>query len=187
MLKSLPSKAEVVIIGGGIIGLSTAYHLAAKGLTDVLLLDKGMLGQGSTGKCAGGIRTQFSTEINIRFSLESLKIFERFEQDFGVDPEFHRVGYLFLAATRDQMDVLQNNSGLAHRFGVRVELLDPAEIKSRWPFLETGDLLGGSFSPRMGTPGLTRSARVLPGRPASWGSLSARRPRLPESRPRAEK
>ena len=60
MPKPIPPKAEAVIIGGGIIGLSTAYHLAAKGLTDVLLLDKSMLGQGSTGKCAGGIRTQFS-------------------------------------------------------------------------------------------------------------------------------
>ena len=153
MPKPIPPKAEAVIIGGGIIGLSTAYHLAAKGLTDVLLLDKSMLGQGSTGKCAGGIRTQFSTEINIRFSLESLKIFNRFEQDFGVDPEFRQVGYLFLASTREQTAVLENNAKLAARHGVTVELLDPAGIKDRWPFLETHDLLGGSFSPRDGYAG----------------------------------
>ena len=168
MPKPIPSRAEAVIIGGGIIGLSTAYHLAAKGLTDVLLLEKSMLGQGSTGKCAGGIRTQFSTEINIRFSLESVKVFERFEKDFGVDPEFRRVGYLFLATTPEQMAVLENNHGLATGYGIQVELLDPGEIRARWPFLETGDLLGGSFSPRDGfagpyevCQGLAKAARGL--------------------------
>lgn len=168
MPKPIPPKAEAIIIGGGIIGLSTAYHLAAKGLTDVLLLDKSMLGQGSTGKCAGGIRTQFSTEINIRFSLESVKVFDRFEQDFGADPEFRRVGYLFLASTAEQMAVLENNAGLAARHGVEVELLDPAGIRDRWPFLETADTLGGSYSPQDGyagpyevCQGFARAARKL--------------------------
>ena len=91
--------ADVVIIGGGIIGLSIAYYLALKKAGRIVLFEKGQLGEGSTSRCVGGIRTQFSTEINIRFSLESLKTFEQFEEEFGVNPEFKRIGYLFLATT----------------------------------------------------------------------------------------
>ncbi|MFH1480853.1 MAG: FAD-binding oxidoreductase, partial [Pseudomonadota bacterium] len=91
---SLPVKADAVVIGGEIIGVSTAYYLAKKGVERVVLLEKEMMGSGSTGKCAGGIRTQFSTEINIRFSLISKQVFEGFKEEFGVDPEFHPVGYL---------------------------------------------------------------------------------------------
>src|SRR5512139_3834425 len=99
--------ADVVIIGGGIIGLSIAYHLALKKAGKIVLLEKGQLGEGSTSRCVGGIRTQFSTEINIRFSLESLKTFEQFKEEFGVDPEFKRIGYLFLATTNDERDIFR--------------------------------------------------------------------------------
>ena len=70
--------ADVVIVGGGIVGLSIAYYLALKKAGKVVLYEKGQLGEGSTSRCVGGIRTQFSTEMNIRFSLESLKTFEEF-------------------------------------------------------------------------------------------------------------
>src|SRR5512136_1031992 len=97
--------ADVVIIGGGIIGLSIAYYLALKKAGRIVLFEKGQLGEGSTSRCLGGIRTQFSTEINIRFSLESLKTFEQFKEEFGIDPEFKRVGYLFLSATDDERNI----------------------------------------------------------------------------------
>ncbi|NVM25468.1 MAG: FAD-binding oxidoreductase [Desulfobacterales bacterium] len=142
----LPSRAEVVIIGGGIIGVSIAYYLAKKGAGKVVLLERGIMGEGSTGKCAGGIRTQFSTEINIRFSLLSLKVFEGFQAEFGVDPEFHPVGYLFLAAHERQWQVLNANAQLMQTMGLGVELLDPDEIRRRWPFLRVDDLLGGSYT-----------------------------------------
>ncbi|HYB20551.1 MAG TPA: FAD-dependent oxidoreductase, partial [Thermodesulfobacteriota bacterium] len=95
--KPMEKAAEIVIIGGGIIGTSIAYHLARKKARGVILLEKGMLGEGSTAKCAGGIRAQFSTEINIRFSLESFKTWNSFEEITGIDLGFKRVGYLFLA------------------------------------------------------------------------------------------
>jgi sarcosine oxidase subunit beta len=101
--------ADIVIIGGGIIGLSVAYHLALKKAGRIILLEKGQLGEGSTSRCVGGIRSQFSTEINLRFSLESMKTFERFEEEFGVAPEFKRIGYLFLAATRSEMEIFETN------------------------------------------------------------------------------
>jgi sarcosine oxidase subunit beta len=137
--------ADVVIIGGGIIGLSIAYYLALKKAGRIILFEKGQLGEGSTGRSVGGIRTQFSTEINIRFSLESLKIFEQFEEEFGVNPEFKRVGYLFLATTREEMEIIRSNIRLQKRFNIPVELLDPEEIVARWPYLRRDDILGGTF------------------------------------------
>lgn len=149
----VPSRAEVVIIGGGIIGTSIAYYLAKKGMREVLLLEKGLMGEGSTGKCVGGIRTQFSTEINVRFSSFSLKVFNRFKAEFGVDPEFHRVGYLFLAARESHWKTLKATGRLLQSMGLEITLLEPEEIKHRWPFLHVGDLLGGSYTERDGYAG----------------------------------
>lgn len=137
--------ADVVIIGGGIIGTSIAYHLARRKAGRVVLLEKGQLGEGSTSRCAGGIRTQFSTEINIRFSLDSLKTFERFKDEFGIDPEFRRIGYLFLATTEREREVFSESLKLQKRYDIPVELLDTQEIAKRWPYLRTDDVLGGTF------------------------------------------
>jgi len=137
--------ADVIIIGGGVIGVSIAYHLALKKAGKVFLFEKGQLGEGSTSRCVGGIRTQFSTEINIRFSLESLKAFDRFKEEFGVDPEFRRIGYLFLATTKGEMEVFKGNMELQKGFGIPVELLDSDEIRRRWTYLKMEDILGGVF------------------------------------------
>ena len=145
-MRPLPSRAEVVIIGGGIIGVSIAYYLAKKGAGKVVLLERGIMGEGSTGKCAGGIRTQFSTEINIRFSLLSFKVFQQFQAEFGVDPEFHPVGYLFLAAQERQWQVLKETAQRMQGMGLDVKLLDPDQIQRQWPFLRVDDLLGGSYT-----------------------------------------
>ena len=83
-MNELPQQAEIVIIGGGVMGASTAYHLARRGCTDILLLERQEFwGMGATGKCAGGIRSQFSTEINIRLSQFSLSMLDRFEEEIG--------------------------------------------------------------------------------------------------------
>jgi len=150
---SLPARADVVVIGGGIIGASVAYYLARRGVRDVLLLERGLMGEGSTGKCAGGIRTQFSTEVNVRFSLLSREVFDGFEAELGVDPEFREIGYLFLASDARQWSVLRSNAVLLRRLGVPVELLEPREIRRRWPFLEVDDLVGGSYTPQDGYAG----------------------------------
>jgi len=138
-------KADVVIIGGGIVGLSIAYYLALRRAGKIVLFEKGQLGEGSTSRCVGGIRTQFSTEINIRFSLESLKTFEQFKEEFGVDPEFKRIGYLFLATTEWEIEAFRENIKLQRKFNIPVEFLSPDEIRSRWPYLRTDDILGGTF------------------------------------------
>jgi sarcosine oxidase subunit beta len=152
-LEPLPQKADVLIIGGGIIGTSIAYYLCKKGLNDVLLLEKSLLGSGATGKCVGGIRTQFSTTINIEFSRLSRKVFDLFELEFDVDPEFHPVGYLFLAVRNDQWKILNENARLLKEMGLKAELLEPFEIQDRWPLLRVDDLLGGSYSSKDGFAG----------------------------------
>jgi sarcosine oxidase subunit beta len=174
--QDLPSRADVVIVGGGIIGVSVAYYLALKGVSQVLLLERGMMGQGSTGKCAGGIRSQFSTEINVKFSLLSRSVFDKFQETFGVDPEFRRVGYLFLASTAGQWAQLRRNAQLLEAHGVAPELLEPDEISRKWPFLEVHDLLGGSYSPDDGyagpyevLQGFAKGARSLGARLAEGG------------------
>jgi sarcosine oxidase subunit beta len=150
---SMEKNADIVIIGGGIIGVSIAYHLALKKAGMVVLLEKGQLGEGSTSRCVGGIRAQFSTEINILFSLESIKTFERFEEEFGINPEFKRIGYLFLATTELEIGVFKTNVKLQRKYGIPVELLNPDEIKARWPYLRVDDILGGTFCPRDGYAG----------------------------------
>ncbi len=141
----MKKKADVIIIGGGIIGLSIAYHLAQKKAGRILLFEKGQLGEGSTSRCVGGIRTQFSTEINILFSLISLQTFEHFKEEFGIDPEFRRIGYLFLATTEKEMEIFRENVKLQRKFNIPVEFIGPEEIKKRWPYLRSDDLLGATY------------------------------------------
>jgi sarcosine oxidase subunit beta len=142
--------AEVAIIGGGIMGASTAYHLARRGCTDVVILEKDLLAQASTGLSAGGIRQQFSHPANIRLSQEAVRVFERFEQEFGVNMEFRQVGYLFLAQSEDVWQEFLTNVELQRRYNVPVEALSPEEIKHRWPYLNVEDLRGGTFCPEDG-------------------------------------
>jgi len=140
--------ADVVIIGGGIVGASIAYHLADAGCADVLVLEREPhLGRGSTGKSMGGVRAQFSTEINIRLSLFALDFFARFEDATGCPGGYRPQGYLFVATSPKHLDYLRNNYQLQVACGVKTaELLSPAEVLRRMPHLRSDDILGGSFS-----------------------------------------
>jgi len=151
---------EIVIIGGGIVGLSIAYHLAARGCHDVCVLERGQIGQGATAKATGGIRQQFSREINIRLSQESLKRFKRFEEEMGCPADFRQIGYLFLASSGEDWAWLQEAASLQRRLGVPVELLAPGEAGGLVPGLRTGDLLGATFC---GTDGIADPHAVLHG------------------------
>src|SRR5215471_16843476 len=121
--------AEVVIIGGGVIGLSIAYHLAKRGMKDVLVLEKeSMVGAGSTGRCAGGFRHQFSTEINIRLSLLSVSKLEHFAEELDQTIDFHQDGYLFLLQTTEDVASFRENVRMQRSLGVPVDYLQPDEI-----------------------------------------------------------
>ena len=165
--------ADVVIVGGGVIGASIAYHLAMRKAGRVLLLEKGQIGEGSTSRCVGGIRTQFSTEINLLFSLESLKTFEQFKDRFGVDPEFKRIGYLFLATSSIEMKMFNENGTLQRKHDIPVEVVNGDEIETRWPYLRTDDIVGGTFCPWDGYAGSERgSVRVCLRRETGGGKDS---------------
>ena len=147
MRPELPEKTQVVIIGSGIIGAVIAYYLTRKGISDVLVLEQGEMGsQGATSACLGGLRTQFSTAVNIRFSLISRKVYQRFKEEFGVDPGFNPYGYLFLAKTSKQWKIFKDTSRLMKVLDVPVESLSPREVSRRWPFIRVDDLSGGSYT-----------------------------------------
>lgn len=142
--------AEIAVIGGGILGCSTAYHLAKRGQKEVVLLEKDLLAQASTGLSVGGIRLQFSHPANIRLSQETLCLFEHFEEEFNVDIGFYQVGYLFMLQKKNTWEDFLSSVELQRQFNVPVEILSPEEIKHRWPYLEVSDIQGGTFCPKDG-------------------------------------
>lgn len=160
--------AEVAIVGGGIMGAATAYYLARRGLKDVILLEKDLLSQASTGLSVGGIRQQFSHPANIRLSQQSVRVFLSFREEFGVDIGYRRAGYLFLAGKEETWRDFLTSAETQRRLGVPVELLDQKEISARWPYLNVIDIRGGTFcaedgyaDPYLVATGFAQAARRL--------------------------
>ena len=145
-MTNLSSTAQIVIIGGGVMGASTAYHLAKRGCTDVVLLEKQeFFGMGATGKCAGGIRYQFSTAINIQLSLLSMPMLDRFEAETGQAIGLRRDGYLFLLTNERDVAIFRHNVALQRSLGVQTEWLDGDEVRRRVPLLAADDVIAGAF------------------------------------------
>ncbi|MEU7336055.1 MULTISPECIES: FAD-binding oxidoreductase [unclassified Streptomyces] len=139
--------AQVVVIGGGVIGTSIAYHLARAGVRDVVLVERGELASGSTARAAGGVRAQFSDELNIRLGARSLEAFARFGEEPGQDIGLHRVGYLFLLSTPEEVASFEDGVRLQNALGVPSRLIDPAEARRLSPLITTEGLLAAAFSP----------------------------------------
>ncbi|WP_416977392.1 NAD(P)/FAD-dependent oxidoreductase [Streptomyces sp. T028] len=138
--------ASVVVIGGGVIGTSIAYHLAAAGVRDVLLVERDDLAAGSTSKAAGGVRAQFSDELNIQLGARSLEAFGRFGEEFGQDIGLHRVGYLFLLSTPEEVASFEAGVALQNALGVPSRMIDPAEARRLSPLITTDGLRAAAFS-----------------------------------------
>ena len=132
-------------------GASTAYHLAKRGCTDVVLLEKQeFFGMGATGRCAGGIRYQFSTEINIRLSLLSLPMLDRFEDELGQHIGIRRDGYLFILTNEHDVAVFRRNVALQHSLGVQTQWLSGDDVRRRVPQLMADDVIAGAFHDKDG-------------------------------------
>ncbi|MEW5986819.1 MAG: FAD-binding oxidoreductase [Chloroflexota bacterium] len=145
-MTDLPKTAEIVIIGGGVMGASVAYHLAARGCRDVLLLEReSFFGLGATGRCAGGIRYQFSTEINIRLSQLSLPMLARFEAEIGQAIDIRPCGYLFLLTNEQDVQAFQRHVALQRRLGVQTQWLSGDEVRRWLPQLAADDVLAATF------------------------------------------
>src|SRR6202043_2933538 len=137
--------ASIAIIGGGIIGASIAYNLAKRGVSGVVLLEKAKFGSGSTSAALGGFRHQFSNELSIRLSKESIKIIESFKDLTGYDPLVKKDGYLFIASREESFSQLKRNRDLALKEGIPVELLGPQDLQEKFPFYRFDGILGGTL------------------------------------------
>jgi sarcosine oxidase subunit beta len=141
-----PRTADIVIIGGGVMGASAAYHLAKRGVKDIVLLEKEeFFGTGATGRCAGGVRYQFSTEINVMLSLESLPMIERFKDEIGQDVNYRQCGYLLIATTEKDTTIFRHNVEMQNRLGVQTQFLSGDEVHARLPLMKFEDALAGTF------------------------------------------
>lgn len=146
MNSDVPRTADIVVIGGGVMGASTAYHLASAGAGTVILLEKEpYYGQGATGRCAGGVRYQFATEINVRLSIASLAMLESFEQDTGQDPLYRKCGYLFVLTQEAGAAKFKINVVMQNQLGVQTQWLDSDEVHARLPMMRFEDALAGTF------------------------------------------
>src|SRR5216110_3854908 len=165
---SPPETASAVIIGGGVVGCSIAYHLARRGLRDVVVLERETVGSGTTSKAAGGIRVQFPEETEIRFSLESIEVFARFADEFGVDPGYKKIGYLYLLSDERHLRGFEKRIALQRKLGADVRVIAPAEAQKLVPALRVDDLIAAVWGPQDGmagpaevTNGFARRAREL--------------------------
>jgi len=146
-----PTTADIVIIGGGVMGASAAYHLAKSGIKNVVLLEKEeFFGTGATGRCAGGVRYQFSTEINVRLSLESLPMIERFKEEIGQDVNYRQCGYLLVATDEKDASIFKHNAEMQNRLGVQTQLLSGEEVRARLPLMKFEDAIAGTWNPKDG-------------------------------------
>lgn len=143
----LPRRAEVVIVGGGIMGLALAHELCRRGVRDVLVLERGYLNAGASGRNGGGVRAQWSTPTMIRLAKRSLEICHRFAGDMGINVWFRRGGYLFLASTGAEVRQLERNLELHRRFGLRTRLLTAAQAAEVVPELDASRLLAAAYNP----------------------------------------
>src|SRR4029077_15091184 len=163
-----PSSADVVIVGGGVVGCSIAYHLVRRGVK-VVVVEREALGSQSTGKCAGGVRRKFSSSTKVLMQQLSVRLLESFEADTGVDPEFRRIGYLFVLTTDREVEEFHRMLPMWHEVGVAdARWVEARELRELAPMVAGDDILGGTFCPSDGiasphavTSGYANSARAM--------------------------
>jgi sarcosine oxidase subunit beta len=143
---SLPAHAEVVVVGGGVMGTSAAFHLAEAGV-GVLLVEQAGLASGSTSKAAGGVRAQFSDPLNVAIALRSLEAFDRFAERPGGEIDLHRVGYLFLLDRADDVAAFERSVALQNELGVPSRLVTPEEAAALSPLAGLDGVLAAAFCP----------------------------------------
>ena len=142
-----PTRAETVVVGGGVIGASIAFHLAEAGVPDVVLVERDLLASGSTSRAAGGVRAQFSDPLNIAIALRSLEAFDRFHDRPGGEIDLHKVGYLFLLDREEDVRIFERSVALQNECGVPSRLIDPSEAKRLSPLAGIDGVIAATFCP----------------------------------------
>jgi heterotetrameric sarcosine oxidase gamma subunit len=165
---SFPSRAQVVIIGGGIIGCSVAYHLTKLGWRDVVLLERSQLTAGTTWHAAGLVSSGgFRTETTIEMAKYTVDLFSRLGEETGQDTGFRAIGHLELACSTEELDSVRRARDFGRGFGVDIEEVSTSEIQAMWPLLDTSTVLGGIYTAQDGrtnpvdtTMALAKGARM---------------------------
>jgi sarcosine oxidase subunit beta len=152
-------RADIVIVGAGMIGLCCAHSLARRGL-EVVVLERETPGSGSSTRTGGGIRSQFGTATGIKLSVLSAPFWAEFEERTGVDVEMRRIGYLFLASDDRSLDGMRSQVAVQNRFGIPSEVLASVDLPRRWPILDGLRWAGGSFC---ATDGFVNHHRAIHG------------------------
>ena len=167
-MTQLPTRAQVVIIGGGIVGTSVAYHLAHLGMTDIVLLEQGQLSSGTTWHAAGLVGQLRASESGTRLVQYSAQLYQALEAETGLGTGYKECGGVTVARTPDRMVQLLRTAAAAEAFDLECEILTPAQALDRYPLLETADLQGAIWLPRDGTANptdvtqsLAKGARML--------------------------
>lgn len=166
MLGGMRDRAEIVVIGAGIMGLAIAYNLARSGVTDVLVVDRSYLCGGASGRNGGGVRAQWSSEANIRLMQESIRMCRDFANEMKINVWFRQGGYLFLVRSEEKRRALEKSVALQNELGLPTRLLSPQEAKKIVPELETDGVVAASYNPDDGV--------VFPW-PFVWGFAQAAR------------
>ena len=164
----VPERADVVIVGGGVLGLSLAHQLTLRGVRDVVVLERSYLNAGASGRNGGGVRAQWSTPTMVRLGLRSLQLFGTFARDTGVNGWFRRGGYLFLAPDGSQVKRLERNQAVQREQGMRTRILSPDQACAVVPQLDRSRFVAASWNPDDGV--------VFPW-PFLWGYAEAARSR----------
>ena len=158
---ALPTRAAVVVVGGGIVGASTAYHLAHLGRTDVLLLEQGTLSCGTTWHAAGLVGLLRASESGTRLVQYSAELYQRLEAETGLGTGYRPCGGLIVARTDDRMTALRRTAATAAAYDLECELLNAEQAGERYPLLRTDDLAGAIWLPGDGTANPTDVTQSL--------------------------
>ena len=143
--------ADIVIVGGGVNGLACGYNLARAGMKNIVVLEKGYLGIGATGRCGAGIRQQWGMEENIILARESVKIFEHLSDELGFNTFFRQGGYLMLLTTEHEHELVKKTIPLQNKLGVSTRFMSPDDIGRFVPGINLDGVLGGAYCPTDGT------------------------------------
>src|SRR6202051_2171293 len=148
VVQTVPSRVDVVIIGGGIVGASVAFHLAKRGVTDVALIERGRLTCGTTWHAAGLVGQLRATQNLTRLAQYTAQLYARLEEETGQATGFKQTGSLAVASTLARFEELKRGASMARCCGLEVSILTPAEAAQLWPLLEISDLVGAVYLPK---------------------------------------
>jgi glycine/D-amino acid oxidase-like deaminating enzyme len=145
--QAMPNQTRVVIVGGGIIGSSVAYHLTKLGWTDVVLLEQGKLGGGTTWHAAGLVGQLRTSNSMTKINKYSVELYPTLKAETGIDVGWQTVGSLIVATSEDRMIQLQRTMAMAELFGVKAEMIGPNQALEKWPLMRVDDVIGAAWLP----------------------------------------